>query len=95
MGVVSGVLLQKQEQSSYRKQSRVYESRQQCDNDELSEFIVSVIKFYDITKNLHNECDGNEIPNLNCDRANVPLITFLYFMQRLYIWCISCNATTT
>lgn len=65
-------------------------------NDELSEFIVSVIKTNGVTKIVHDgyvededddvdgaedDVDDLELPNLNGDRANILLLTFLYFMQ--------------
>lgn len=53
----------------------------ECDKDELSEFIASVIKT-EIKKNLHDEYEeDDERPNLSGDRINILLLTFLYFMQ--------------
>lgn len=63
----------------------------ECIKDESSEFIVSVIKANGIAKTLHVEyCededdgladDDHELPNISGDRANIVLLTFLYFMQ--------------
>lgn len=64
-------------------QRDIDEDGTECNKDELSEFIVSVIK----TNNLHDECiqneenDDHELPNLSGDRANIMMLTFLYFMQ--------------
>lgn len=44
----------------------------ECNKDELSEFIVPILKTSD---------EADELPNLNGDRANVVLLTFLYCMQ--------------
>lgn len=54
-------------------------------SNELSKFIISE----SVTKEISNELDKNDLeneeqqeqPNLQGDRANVALLTFLYFMQ--------------
>lgn len=63
----------------------------ECNKDESSEFIVTVIKAngIGIAKTIHDEyCeneglgeDDHELPDISGDRANIVLLTFLYFMQ--------------